>query len=246
MTTLGKILIIEDEEGYSAVEESCLQTAGYSVSISRDFEEALNILEAGETDLVIAVLKRPGDGRYAVCAKIRKKYDRPLLVMAPRAGAIDPVQALSAGADDFLGKPFDPIELIARVRANLREYRRIRGEAAADGGGSEDRHACSREILVGNLRILPDAWRVYRGGEEVVLTNREFELLRFLAENPNVTFSRDQLMEQVWGYESFGDGATVMVHINRLREKLEEDPRKPKILRTIWGSGYCFHTGRPK
>jgi DNA-binding response OmpR family regulator len=145
---------------------------------------------------------------------------------------VDKVRGLGLGADDYISKPFDPAELVARVNANLRQYQRM-VEKFSDKGPD-----ASEEIQVQDLRILVNSWKVFKGDTEIRFPNREFELLKFLAMNPNIVFSREKLFEKIWGYDYVGDSATVMVHINRIREKIEDDPKNPKILETVWGAGY--------
>ena len=153
-------------------------------------------------------------------------------MVTARTESVDKVRGLGLGADDYISKPFDPAELVARVHANLRQYERMLGKQ--EKAVSMDQE----EIRIADIRILPDNWKVYKGERELKLPNREFELLKFLAENPNRVFSKEQLFEKIWGYDYVGDSATVMVHINRIREKIEDDSRNPQILETIWGVGY--------
>ena len=148
-----------------------------------------------------------------------------------RTEAIDKIRGLGLGADDYISKPFDPAELVARVNAHLRQYDRLKGS-------SEEKTAEPEIITIGDLKILVNSWKVYKGDQEIRFPNREFELLKFLALNPNIVFSREQLFEKIWGYDYTGDSATVMVHINRIREKIEDDSKNPKILETVWGAGY--------
>lgn len=145
------------------------------------------------------------------------------------AESIDKILGLGMGADDYIGKPFDPTELVARVLANIRQHDRLLRNLPEEN---------TQEIRIADLRILVNSWKVYKGDKEIRLPNREFELLKFLALNPNIVFSKEQLFEKIWGYHYVGDSATVMVHINRIREKIEDDSKNPKILETVWGAGY--------
>ena len=153
-------------------------------------------------------------------------------MVTARTESVDKVRGLGLGADDYISKPFDPAELVARVNANLRQYQRMVEKFANKGPDA------SEEIQVQDLRILVNSWKVFKGDTEIRFPNREFELLKFLAMNPNIVFSREKLFEKIWGYDYVGDSATVMVHINRIREKIEDDPQNPKILETVWGAGY--------
>lgn len=151
--------------------------------------------------------------------------------MTARTESVDKIRGLGIGADDYISKPFDPAELVARVNANLRQYDRVHGM-------SDEKNEENREIKIRDITILPDSWKVYKGDTEIKFPNREFEILKFLAMNPNIVFSKEQLFEKIWGYDYIGDSATVMVHINRIREKIEDDCKNPKLLETVWGAGY--------
>lgn len=221
-----RILIIEDDADISMIEEAYLQAAGFVTKILADGAEAEHLLEQEQFDLVLLDLMLPGKSGYEICRAIRDKIDIPILMVTARTESVDKIRGLGLGADDYIAKPFDPAELVARVHANLRQYARLKGNEDAE------------EIRIGNLRILPDSWKVFKGEQEIKLPHREFELLKFLAQNPNIVFSKEQLFEKIWGYAYTGDSATVMVHINRIREKIEDDSKNPRILETVWGAGY--------
>lgn len=181
-------------------------------------------------DLVLLDIMLPGMSGYDICRRIRDEIDIPILMVTARAEAVDVIRGLGLGADDYITKPFDPSQLVARVRSHLKRYRRLTEKQAP--AGEPDR------ITVKDLVIEPKNWKVWKGGTELKLPNREFELLRFLAENPNLVFSKEELFEKIWGVDYVSDAATVSVHVNRLREKIEDDARNPRIIETVWGVGY--------
>lgn len=227
-----RILIIEDDEDIRMIEEAYLQAAGFQTEAVTDGEQAENILQEKEFDLILLDLMLPGKSGYEICREIRGKFDIPILMVTARTEPVDKIRGLGLGADDYISKPFDPAELVARVHANIRQYERlVKKESGRNDTDPE-------EIRIGDLRILVNSWKVYKGEREIKFPNREFELLKFLALNPNIVFTKEQLFERIWGYDYMGDSATVMVHINRIREKIEEDSKNPKILETIWGVGY--------
>lgn len=190
------------------------------------------LVEQEKFDLILLDLMLPGKSGYEICREIRDSLDIPILMVAARTESVDKIRGLGIGADDYISKPFDPAELVARVNANLRQYERVLKN------NSEEKNDVLEEIRIQDLRILVDSWKVYKGDREIKFPNREFELLKFLAMNPNIVFSKEQLFEKIWGYDYVGDSATVMVHINRIREKIEDDSKNPKILETVWGAGY--------
>ena len=230
------ILIIEDDEDIAMVEEAYLQAAGYTTQIAGDGRNARLCIEKQSYDLILLDLMLPDISGYALCRELRETVDCPILMVTARTETIDKIRGLGAGADDYIAKPFEPAELVARVNANLRQQERIRKHL------QEEPLPLPEEICIQDLRILTDSWKVYKGETEIRLPNKEFELLKFLAQHPNIVFSKEQLFEKIWGYEYTGDSATVMVHINRLREKIETDSRNPKILETVWGAGYRLNT----
>lgn len=193
------------------------------------------MLEEEPFDLILLDLMLPGKSGYEVCREIRDKVDIPILMVTARTESVDKIRGLGLGADDYIAKPFDPAELVARVNANLRQYDRMIQKLP------EEKEKQPEEIRTHDLRILVNSWKVYKGDKEIKFPNREFELLKFLAMNPNIVFSKEQLFEKIWGYDYVGDNATVMVHINRIREKIEDDSKNPEILETVWGAGYRFN-----
>lgn len=227
-----KILIVEDDEDILMVEQAYLEAAGFDTKILTNGSEVAPCLQKEKYDLVLLDLMLPGKSGYEVCREIRDQVDIPILMVTARTESVDKIRGLGMGADDYLAKPFDPAELVARVNAHIRQYERLCRQASQEEDQTKD------VIEIGDLRIMIRSWKVYKGDKEIRFPNREFELLKFLAMNPNIVFSKEKLFEAIWGYEYMGDSATVMVHINRIREKIEEDPKKPRILETIWGAGY--------
>ena len=230
-----RVLIVEDDEDISMVEEAYLESAGFQTMIVRSGAEVSGLLKKESFDLILLDLMLPGKSGYEICREIRDKVDIPILMVTARTESVDKIRGLGLGADDYIAKPFDPAELVARVNANIRQYDRMFQRL------SEQKAEEPEEIRVADLRILADGWKVYKGEREIRFPNREFELLKFLAMNPNIVFSKEQLFEKIWGYDYVGDSATVMVHINRIREKIEDDSKNPKILETVWGAGYRFN-----
>lgn len=227
-----RILIVEDDADISMIEEAYLQASGFTTVVAEDGGSVTELLQKEKFDLILLDLMLPGKSGYVLCKEIREnlKLTVPVLMVTARTESVDKIRGLGLGADDYIAKPFDPAELVARVHANIRQYERLAGAAPEEKK--------PEEIRIGSLTILPESWKVYKDGKELRLPNREFELLLFLAKHPNIVFSKEQLFEAVWGYEYMGDNATVMVHINRIREKIEEDSKNPKLLETVWGAGY--------
>lgn len=235
MADKKRVLIVEDDGDISMVEEAYLEAAGFQTVIVSDGTEVSDLLQRESFDLILLDLMLPGKSGYEVCREIRDRVDIPILMVTARTESVDKIRGLGLGADDYIAKPFDPAELVARVNANIRQYERMRQKLS--GQKPEE----PEEIRVADLRILVDGWKVYKGEREIRFPNREFELLKFLAMNPNIVFSKEHLFEKIWGYDYVGDSATVMVHINRIREKIEDDSKNPQILETVWGAGYRFN-----
>lgn len=233
MENRKKILIIEDDEDISMIEEAYLESAGFETKILSDGNKVNEIIEAESFDLILLDLMLPGKSGYTICREIRDKLDIPILMVTARTESVDKIRGLGMGADDYISKPFDPAELVARVTANLRQYDRML-QKSVDSAREEE----PEEIHIQDLRILVNSWKVFKGDQEIRFPNKEFELLKFFAQHPNIVFSKEQLFEKIWGFDYAGDSATVMVHVNRIREKIENDSKNPKILETVWGAGY--------
>ena len=229
-----KILIVEDDENIALLESDYLESNGYTTKIIGDGNEVIPELKKESYDLILLDVMLPGCSGYDICRRIRDEIDIPILMVTARTESVDVIRGLGLGADDYITKPFDPSQLVARVRSHLKQYERLTKKGAQE----EKKREQPERISVENLVIEPKTWKVWKNGIELKLPNREFELLRFLAENPNIVFSKEELFEKIWGYDYVSDAATVSVHINRLREKIEDDARNPKIIETRWGAGY--------
>lgn len=225
---MTRLLIAEDDPEIAMLERDYLEVEGYDVTVVDNGQQAVTEALNGDYSLLLLDLMLPGCSGYDVCRLIRDRIDVPILMVTARTESVDKIRGLGLGADDYIAKPFDPAELVARVKAHLSRYARLTG-----GGQGEP------EVLdLGRVQILPRSWRVLKDGQEVKMPNREFALLRFLAEHPNTVFSKEKLFETIWGYEYVGDSATVTVHIGRIRDKVEDDPAHPSLIETVWGAGY--------
>ena len=227
---MPNILIVEDDLEIAMLEQDYLEIEGFQTQTVSDGERAVSAALTRTFDLILLDLMLPGCNGYDVCRRIRDQVDVPILMVTARTDSVDKIRGLGLGADDYIAKPFDPAELVARVKAHLNRYARLTG-----GVGKK---ADDDALTVGDLQIFPRSWKVYKAGRELKMPNREFMLLKFLAENPNIVFSKEHLFETIWGYDYVGDSATVTVHIGRIREKIEDDPTHPKIIETVWGAGY--------
>ncbi len=218
---MARILIAEDDLDIAMLERDYLEMQGYQVDMVHDGGLVELQLKQNQYDLLLLDVMLPTKTGYDICREIRDKVDFPILMVTAKQETADVVRGLGLGADDYISKPFDPMVLVARVKAHLSRYSRFKKKDEEE------------EIVIGDLRILPKGWKVYQAGQEIKLPNREFELLAFFASHPNQVFSKDNLFETIWGYDYVGDSATVSVHINRLRDKLGAD-----LIETVWGAGY--------
>jgi DNA-binding response OmpR family regulator len=229
VASVAKILVVDDEPNIREVVELCLRRDGHTVVAAADGEEALRLYQQTEPDLVVLDLMLPKVSGLEVCRRIQAGERVPVVMLTARGEEEDRIVGLGIGADDYVVKPFSPRELAARVEAVLRRVNEARA-----GSGDE------KSMVFGDLRIDPGAREVTIRDAPVTLTAREFDLLHHMASHPKRVFTRDHLMETVWGYAFAGDTSTVTVHIRRLREKIEPDPARPRYLQTVWGVGYRF------
>ena len=228
---MGKILIVEDEEAIADLEKDYLELSEFQVDICNTGDKGLKAALEGDYNLVILDLMMPGMDGFEVCRQIRKEKDIPILMVSARKDDIDKIRGLGLGADDYMTKPFSPSELVARVKAHLARYERLVGT---------NQKPQNDIVEIRGIRIDKTARRVYVDGEEKIFTTKEFDLLTFLAENPNHVYTKEELFQEIWGMGPVGDIATVTVHIKKIREKIEKDSAKPQYVETIWGVGYRF------
>ena len=225
---MSKILIVEDEESIADLEKDYLELSGFSVEIENRGDVGLQKAMAEEFDLIILDLMLPGVDGFEICKSIREEKNTPIIMVSAKKDDIDKIRGLGLGADDYMTKPFSPSELVARVKAHLSRYERLIGT-----------NAKKNEIIeIRGLRIDKTARRVYVNDEEKNFTTKEFDLLTFLAENPNHVYTKEELFREIWDMESIGDIATVTVHIKKIREKIEFNTAAPQYIETIWGVGY--------
>jgi DNA-binding response OmpR family regulator len=227
---MSKILIIEDEEAIADLEKDYLELSGFDVEIANRGDTGLRRALTESFDLIILDLMLPGMDGFDICRQVRETQNIPIIMVSAKKEDIDKIHGLGLGADDYMTKPFSPSELVARVKAHMDRYNRLVGSGAVKNDIIEIR----------GIKIDKTARRVWINGEEKSFTTKEFDLLTFLAENPNRVFTKDELFRQIWDMESVGDIATVTVHIKKIREKIEFNTAKPQYIETIWGVGYRF------
>ena len=227
---MSKVLIIEDEVAIADLEKDYLELSGFEVEVENNGTVGLARALAEDFDLFILDLMLPGMDGFDICKKIRETKNTPILMVSAKKDDIDKIRGLGLGADDYITKPFSPSELVARVKAHLARYERLIGSNVVENDIVEIR----------GLKIDKTARRVWVNGEEKQFTTKEFDLLSFLAQNPNRVFTKEELFSKIWDMESIGDIATVTVHIKKIREKVEFNTAKPQYIETIWGVGYRF------
>ena len=227
---MSRILIVEDEVAIADLEKDYLELSGFEVEIENDGKSGLERALNEDFDLFILDLMLPEVDGFEICKQIREKKNTPILMVSAKKDDIDKIRGLGLGADDYVTKPFSPSDLVARVKAHLARYERLIGSNTVENDIVEIR----------GIKIDKTARRVWVNGEEKQFTTKEFDLLTFLAENPNHVFTKEELFRKIWDMESIGDIATVTVHIKKIREKIEMNTNKPQYIETIWGVGYRF------
>lgn len=228
---MSKILIVEDEEAIADLEKDYLELSGFEVILEYTGDAGLKRALEDDIDLLILDIMLPNLDGFEICKKVRKEKNIPIIMVSAKKEDISKIRGLGFGADDYITKPFSPSELVARVKAHLDRYQRLVGSVQKPND----------MIEVRGLKIDKTARRVYINGKEKAFTTKEFDLLSFLAENPNRVFKKDELFREIWDLESVGEIATVTVHIKKIREKIEKNTSKPEYIETIWGVGYRFH-----
>ncbi|QDR82601.1 response regulator transcription factor [Sporomusa termitida] len=227
---MKQVLIIEDDLDIAELERDYLQLNGFRADIARDGLLGLKKALTGAYDVVVVDLMLPGKDGYEIIKEIRKTLEIPVIVVSAKNDDIDKIRGLNFGADDYLTKPFSPSELTARIKAHSKRYERLRG------------HMPVYEVIqYKGLEIDTASHKILVNDKEVQLTAKEYELLVFLASNPNIVFSKDHIFDTIWGDEYCGDTATVAVHIQKIRKKIEKDPANPEYIETLWGTGYRFN-----
>lgn len=225
---MSKILIIEDDINIARLEQDYLNLNNYDVEIETDGMKGLNSALTSDFNLIILDIMLPSADGFTILKRIREEKNIPILMVSSKTEEIDKIRALGIGADDYIIKPFSPNELVARVIAHINRYNRLTAT-------SETPNSC---YSIHGLNLYPDEHRATINNEELTLTNKEFEILSLFIKNPNHVYTKEQIINNIWGYDSLIDYNTITVHINRLRDKIEADPSNPQYIETIWGVGY--------
>lgn len=230
---MKKILIVENDLSIAEMEKDYLELSNFEVTVVTDGVEGEKRAITGNYDIVLLEVELPGQDGFEICRRYREQFLQPIIFVTAKKEDIDIIHGLGLGADDYITKPFRPSELVARVKAHLNRYQSLVEHLAM-------REKEVEKITTGELEIDRLSRRVFVSSEERKLTSKEFDLLFFLAKNPNHVYSKEELFQEVWGYTAMGDIATVTVHIKKIREKIERDTSNPQYIETIWGAGYRF------
>ena len=228
---MSKVLIVEDDILIAELERDYLNASGFEAEIQQTGTHILDMVRKEKYDALILDIMLPGKSGLDICRELRRESSIPILMVTAKKEEVDKLRGLGLGADDYMVKPFSPAELVARVRTHIHIHEMLLNQKEEE---------LERGIDVGELLVLPRQRRVFLNGQEIILANKEFELLQFLVENPNIVFSKNTIFERIWGEDSVGNTATV----NRLREKLDDDSYGLRHIQTVWGAGYRFHVGK--
>lgn len=226
---MQKILIIEDDKSISEIQKDYLEMSGYIVKCAYDGKSGLDFLKEQSFDLVVLDLMLPQVDGMEILRLLGEQKDYPIVVLSAKDEEMYKIKALNLGADDYITKPFSMGEFVARIKGHLKLYEKFKNASVSH-----------KSITVRNLTIDEEDRRVFISDKEIILTQKEFELLLFMAQNPNRVFSKEQLFERIWGFDALSDTTTVTVHISKIRDKIETDPSKPQYIETVWGIGYRF------
>ena len=227
---MSKILIIEDDENILDLEKDYIEASEMHADGATDGNTGLELALNNEYDLILLDVMLPGINGFEICKKIRETKNTPIIFVTAKRDEIDKISGLGYGADDYIVKPFSPAELVARIKAHINRYKTLTSQNSENG-----------DILVrDNIKLNKNTGEAFVGDSEITLTTKEFDVLYILASHPNTIYSKSQLFESVWGYDSLGDTSTLTVHINRLRDKIKEVDENTDCIKTIWGRGYKF------
>ena len=229
---MKKILIIEDDLNIQGIEKDYLEANSFSVSTAADGETGLKMALSGDFDLILLDIMLPKMDGLEVCRKIRAEKDIPILLVSAKKEDLDKIKGLGFGADDYIVKPFSPGELVARVIAHISRYNRLTAK--------EKKNTDDKDITIGALKLEKASRRAYINDTEIVLTNKEFDLIYFLAKSPGTVFTKEELFNEIWNYDSIGETSTITVHVNRIRDKIKEIDPNLDFIHTVWGRGYRF------
>lgn len=231
VSRMKSVLIIEDDINIAELERDYLKLNGYKADIVNDGAQGVQKAISGAYNVIIVDLMLPGKDGYEIIKEVREKLEIPVIVVSAKGEDIDKIRGLDYGADDYLTKPFSPAELVARIKSHIKRYERLKGNNS------------SMEVIVHRgMEINTAAHKVFINDKEIQMTTKEYELLLFLASNPNIVFTKEQLFDSIWGDEYYGDTATIPVHIQKIRKKIEKDPANPEYIETLWGTGYRFNS----
>lgn len=235
---MKKILIIEDDLNIQTLEKDYLEANSFSVTTASNGTDGLTLALSGKFDLILLDIMLPGTDGLEICRRVRDVLDIPILLVSAKKEDLDKIKGLGYGADDYIIKPFSPSELVARVIAHISRYRRLTSKEAEK---KKEQKQTAEIIEIESLKLDGKSRRAYVGETEIMLTNKEFDLLYFLAASPDTVYSKENLFSEIWQYDSIGETSTITVHVNRIRDKIKEVNSELDYIHTVWGKGYRFN-----